>query len=499
MERRGNRKLALLRVLGSLLLGLAVVVGLLYFLVAVNLSQNLVESETYSIAVSDTNAYNRIYQEVLADPEVKENIGNLLGGVEFDEVDEGTEVLREVMPPSYLQAQTEDNINRLTGFLSGEREELEIYARLRLPLERVESAVLDRVHRRIEELEIRKPPPRESASPEPPSLGCPVSHLQQLAVASAVPLSQLSGGQIPQSAPSLKILTQECREREYDRWFGLLLEDAAIDRQTKDILERENPNLRRNFVEGDTRAFLKAAVDPLAQPLIDEALADIRRNLGRNNQLDLLAWLADESEDVSRRDIEEQAESLRNAVSAVNGAGRVIALAVVIAGLLLMALMHMPLPQRMLAWPGLTLVMGGGVSLVAGFALNSMVPGQIRNAVLEAASYSEDVPVSAINLAADLASSLGQQATTGFMPMTVAVIVIGGALLAVSPFSGALAGPARRILPGSRGKGGNGEQPPAAAPPPEPESAGLGDSQDILPSGESSNPDSDKDQNSRCG
>ena len=358
------------------------------------------------------------------------------------------------MPPSYIQAQTEDNINRFTGFMRGEREELEIYARLRLPLERVESAVLDKVHRRIEELEIR----------EPPSPGCSVPHLQGLAVASAVPLSQLSGGQIPQSAPSLKILTQECREQEYDRWFGLLLEEAAIDRQTKDILARENPNLRRNFVEGDTRAFLKVAVDPLAQPLIDEALADIRGNLQRNDRFDLLDWLADESEDVSRRDIEEQAESLRNWVSAVNGAGRVIALAVVIAGLLLMALMHLPLPQRMLAWPGLTLAIGGGVSLVAGFALNSMVPGQIRNAVLEAASYSEDMPVSAINLAADLASSPRAASTTGFMPMTVAVIVIGGALLAVSPVSGALAGPARRILPGSRGKGGNGEQPPAAAP-----------------------------------
>ena len=492
MERRGNRKLALLRVLGSLLLGLAVVVGLLYFLVAVNLSQNLVESETYSIAVSDTNAYNRIYQEVLADPEVKENIGNLLGGVEFDEVDEGTEVLREVMPPSYLQAQTEDNINRLTGFLSGEREELEIYARLRLPLERVESAVLDRVHRRIEELEIRKPPPRESASPEPPSLGCPVSHLQQLAVASAVPLSQLSGGQIPQSAPSLKILTQECREREYDRWFGLLLEDAAIDRQTKDILERENPNLRRNFVEGDTRAFLKAAVDPLAQPLIDEALADIRRNLGRNNQLDLLDWLADESEDISRRDIEEQAESLRNLVSAVNGAGRVIALAVVIAGLLLMALMHLPRSQRMLAWPGLMLTIGGGVSLLAGFALNSMLPGRIRNAVLEAASYSDEVPVSAINLAADLAKSLAEQATAGFMPVTVAVIATGGALILASLFSGALTGRVRRILRGSRGKGGNGELDSVAAQLPEPELAGSGDSQDVCPSDESSNSDSNK-------
>ena len=159
MERKGGRKLALLRVLGGLLLGLAVVSSLLYFLVAVNFSQNIVESDTYNIAISDTGAYDRIYEEVLADPEVKENIGNLLGGVEIDEVDEGIEVLREVMPPSYIQAQTEDNINRLTGFLRGEREELEIYARLGLPLRRIESAVLDKVHQRIEELEIKEPTP----------------------------------------------------------------------------------------------------------------------------------------------------------------------------------------------------------------------------------------------------------------------------------------------------------------------------------------------------
>ena len=368
MERQVNRKFALLRVFGGLLLGLAVVAGLLYLLVAVNLSQNLVESETYNVAISDTGAYNRFHQEVLADPDVKEDIGNLLGGVEFDQVDEVIEILREVMPPSYLQAQTEDNINRFTGFLSGEREELEIYARLRLPLERIESAVLGEIHRRVEELEIR----------EPSSTGCSVSHLQQLAAASAVPLSQLSAGQIPESAPSLEVLSRGCREREYDPWFGLLLEDAAIDGQTKDILARENPYLRRNFVEGDTRAFLKAVAGPLARPLIDEAVADIRRNLRRSEQFDILQWLADESEDISRRDVDEQAESLRNAAGAVNGAGRVISLAVVIAGLLLMALIHLPRPARMLGWPGITLAVGGGVSLLAGFALNSMASGANR-------------------------------------------------------------------------------------------------------------------------
>ena len=483
MERKGNHKLALLRVLGGLLLGLAVVVGLLYFLVAVNLSQNLVESETYNIAINDTGAYNRIYEEVLVDPEVEGNIGNLLGDVEFDLADEGMEVLREVMPPSYLQAQTEDNVNRFTGFLRGEREDLEIYVRLRLPLERIESAVLGEVHQRVEELEIR----------DPASTGCSVSHLQQLAAASAVPFSQLSAGQIPRSAPSLELLSQECRQREYDHWFGLLLEDAAIDRQTKDILERENPNLRRSFVEGDTRAFLKAVTDPLAKPLIDEAVADIRGNLHRSEQFDILQWLADESEDISRRDIEEQAETLRNVASAVNGTGRVIALAVVIAGLLLMALIHLPRPARMLGWTGITLAVGGGVSLLAGFALNSMAPGRISNAVLDRALYFDDVPVSAINLAADLAKSLAGQATTGFVPMTVAVIVIGGALIVVSPFSGALTGSVQRILPGSRGKEGNGDQGPATAPLSEPELTGPGDSQDACLSGESLNLDSDKD------
>ena len=320
-----------------------------------------------------------------------------------------------------------------------------------------------------------------------------MSHLRQLAAASAVPLSQLAAGQIPQSAPSLEILSRECREREYDRWFGLLLEDAAMVRQARDILERENPNLRRNFVEGDTSAFLEAVAGPLARPVIDEAVADIRRNLHRSEQFDILQWLADESEDISRRDMDEQAESLRNVAGTVNNTGRVVALAVVIAGLLLMALIHLPRPARMLGWTGITLAVGGGVSLLAGFALNSMVPGRIGNAVLDRALYFDDAPVSAMNLAADLAESLAGQATTGFMPMTVAVIGIGGALVVVSPFSGALTGPVRRILPGWRGKGGDGDQGPATAPLSEPELAGSGDSQDVCLSGESLDLDSDKD------
>lgn len=433
--------LTLLRALAGLILGLVVFAGLLYFLVVVNFSQRLVESEVYNAAISDTDAYNRIYDEVLVDEALKDQTGNLLGDIDIEVHEEAVEVLREVMPPSYLQGQTEENIDRFTGFLRYDRDELEIYASLKEPLERVEPAVLSKIHQIIDNLEIR----------EPPSPGCSPASARQLAAASAAPFASLSGGQLPESAPSLKILTRECRQREFDRWFDRVLDDPAINSQAALILENERENLRQYFVEGDPRAFLKSVADPLAKPLIDAAVADIRRNLQRNDRFDLLEWLAEESDDTSREDIEQQAESLREVVSAANGPWKIIALVIVVLGLLVMAAVHLPRPAEMLRWPGITLVIGGGVCLIVGFVLNSAIPGQFKDAIARGASYSADVPVSAINLAGDLVESFARQATAGFIPASVTVMVIGGVLIAASLFFGALSGVVRRILPSSDG------------------------------------------------
>ena len=433
--------LTVLRALAGLVLGLAVFAGLLYFLVVVNFSQRLVESEVYYVAIKDTDAYNRIYTEVLVDEALKDQTGNLLGDVEIQAHEEAVEVLREVMPPAYLQEQTEDNIDRFTSFLRYDREDLEIYASLRDPLERIEPAVLGKIHEIIDELEIE----------EHPSSTCSPAAMRRLAAASAIPYAKLSDGEIPESAPSLEILTRECREREFDRWFDLILDDPAINSQTALILENERANIRQYFVDFDTREFLKSVADPLVKPLIEDAVAEIRRNLQRNDQFDLLEWLAKESDDTSRADIEEQAESLREVVTAANGPGRLIALALVVLGTLLMAVVHLPRPAEMLRWPGITLVMGGGVCLLVGFVLNSAIPGQFRDAIARTASYSPDVPVSAINLAGDLVESFARQATAGFIPASVTVMVIGGLLIVASLASGILSALARRVVPGLNG------------------------------------------------
>ena len=50
------------------------------------------------------------------DEALKDQTGNLLGDVDIRVHEEAVEVLREVMPPAYLQEQTEENIDRFTEF-----------------------------------------------------------------------------------------------------------------------------------------------------------------------------------------------------------------------------------------------------------------------------------------------------------------------------------------------------------------------------------------------
>ena len=430
--------MTIVRALAGLVLGMVIFAGLLYFLVVVNFSQRLEDPEVYRASINETDAYNRIYDEVLVDEALKDQSENLLGGVEFDVQKESVEILKDVMPPAYLREQTEDNIDRFTDFLKEEQERLELFVELKEPLERVEPAILDRIYKKIDELEIKQP-----GSP-----GCSLASQRRLAADSAVPFAKLSNGELPTNAPSLETLTRDCRQTEFDVWFDRVLDDPAMNSEAARILEGERQQLRNAFVAGDTREFLKQAATPLITPVIDDAIREIRRDLQRGDRLDLLEKLAENSEDLTREDIDEQAESLRSTVSAANGPGRIIALLMVILGALVLAAVHFPRPADMLRWPGLALLMGGGVCLGVGFVLNSAVPGRIKDAAIRPISYSSDVPTAAISLAGDLGESFARQVTAGFIPAAVTVIVIGGVLLLASLFAGVIWAALRRVLPG---------------------------------------------------
>ncbi len=432
--------IALLRVLGRLVLGLAIFAGLLHFLVISNFTQRLVDSDVYGVAISDTDAYNRIYDEVLVDDALSDESQDLVGGLEIDAQEEAVELLRQVMPPSYLQEQTEDNIDRFTGFLNGDVDRLEIYVELKEPLERLEPTVEAEVYQYIDELEIV-----EAREP-----GCSPATIAWLATNSAKPLDQISNGELPESAPSLLAMTRECRESQFEAWFERVVTNAALSSQTSILLQSAKEDLREPFEEGDTKAFLKAAVTPLIGPLVEDAVSDIRRELQPGDQLDLIEKVVEESEDFTREDLDEQAEGLRDVLAFSNGTGRVIALTLIVVGVLLLAAVHLPEPAQVLRWPGVSLTLGGGVCLIAGFVMNSAIPNQLNRAVTYSTSFSADVPASAVNLAGDLLESFGRQATAGFLTPALVVLVLGVALIAASFGAEALVEVVKRVLPWPR-------------------------------------------------
>ena len=446
--------ITLLRAIAGLILGLIIFAGLLYSLVLVNFIQRLEDPEVYKTAINDTDAYNRIYDEVLVDEALADQTGDLLGGVEAETQEEIVEVLREVMPPSYLREQTENNIDRFTGYLVGDYEELNIYVDLEEPLNRVELSVVNRVDQIIDDLEIVEASPASSASATGPGgAGCPQDTLALLAAEYSEPLAQISDGEIPDSIPSLDILTRECRASLYDEWYERILDDPSINSETARILEDEKDSLRRSFVEGDTRELLKEAAGPLVEPVIEDAVRDVRRDLSRGDRLDLLQELAEISDEFSKDDVQDQAESLKEGMGAATGPARIIALLMVIVGALILAAVHFPKPADMLRWPGITLLLGGGVCLAVGIVVNSAVPGRIKDAIVNSTSYAPDVPAAAISLAGDMAESFARQVSAGFVPAAVTVLVVGAVLFAASFFADVIWAILRRVLPGSDGNG----------------------------------------------
>ena len=433
--------MTLLRAVAGLILGLVIFAGLLYSLVLVNFTQRLEDPEVYKTAINETDAYNRIYDEVLVDDALEDHTDDLLGGVEVAAREEVVEVLKDVMPPSYLREQIENNIDRYTGYLAGDYEKLDIFVELEEPLERVEPAVLAWVYGVIDDLEI----------PDPGPSGCSQVSMLRLASGTSGPFAEMSDGEVPDSAPSLDILTRECRGAQYDEWYDRVLNDPAMNSEAARILEDEKDNLRQPFVDGDTREFLKQAATPLVTPLIDDAVRDIRRDLMRGDRLDLLQELADNSDDVTREDIDEQAEALRDAMRTANGPGRIVALLMVVVGSILLAAVYLPRLADMLRWPGLTLLLGSGVCLVVGIVANSAIPGRIKDAIVHSTSYAPDVPTAAIDLSGDLVESFAQQATAGFIPAAATVLVIGAVLITASFFASAIWAAVRGILPGSDG------------------------------------------------
>ena len=147
--------LGIFRSIFGVVFGVIVFGGFFTYLVITNVEDNFLSAEFYTGKLDEENdngknVYDRIYEDVLADPEYKKG-QELQGGIKIDPQDRA-EVAEQIIPRAYLQSQVEGAITGAIDYLNKETEDPAIFIDLGPPLDNVKPALLEYIDRRIEGL-----------------------------------------------------------------------------------------------------------------------------------------------------------------------------------------------------------------------------------------------------------------------------------------------------------------------------------------------------------
>ena len=133
--------LAVLRPILGLLLAVVIIVGFLCFVVVSGFRSNFLSADFYADNISKNSVYDRIYDEVLLDPEFEKQTDYLVAGVEVPHEDV-VEVTRSILPPAYLQEQVEKALSGALDYLKRDSEEAQVFIELATPIDNIKPTVL---------------------------------------------------------------------------------------------------------------------------------------------------------------------------------------------------------------------------------------------------------------------------------------------------------------------------------------------------------------------
>ena len=416
----------IIRSVVSLVLGVAVFFGFLFVLLLNNFSDKMLNTEFYSETIAEEDTYNRVYDEVLLDSELENTTSDLLGDFQVVNQAEIVELLREIIPPAYLQSQVEGSIQRTVDYFNEDLDSLELFVELGPPLASVKPVLFRYIDRRIDGLAVE----------ELGQLECTPQRVSEVAQLYEDRWTELAGGTVPVSVPSLQTFTPACRQAIFSLAFQSVVEQSPLDERAKQGLLNERAEIERTFVDGDTRGVLKLAARPLATPLMNDAIVRIQEELDDQDRLDLIHQVSVWNDDFTEAELRSDIDSTRDWLNWSQKFGKAVALAMLIAGSALLALVHYPSLKNGMRWPGLTLLLTGVVFFVAGKVLESQLPDRLQDLVERSTSQVSGMPASVTDLGGDLLVSFGNQLTTGIAAPALTLLIIGALLFGASFFVG---------------------------------------------------------------
>ena len=355
----------ILRSTFTFLLGLVLFATFLVWLVA-GVALKLFDAWPYVDALREQDAYQRFFDQVMAEDSPNSPMRDLLHEVPGVTYKEKIALLREIVPPSYWQTQTEGNLDRAAAYWKGEAPTLELYLDLTEPRSRVHKVVQAHLDRFVDHLDIIEP-------------AWSLNLATQFTFARDVTESLyviLVLGEVPERIPSASIIPGVARPFVFDLVMTRLPERLALDQASRRELERATSALRERFLAGDTRGFLKQALAALVLPLVDEgfdrAIAGFPQDSqGRVNLLAAVAnTLGPPDADSLSQEVEVQGASLRQDLYRAQRAALVATLVATLA----MGLVFLPHWRAGLRWSGLGLLLTGLITFAMVWVAQTRLP-----------------------------------------------------------------------------------------------------------------------------
>lgn len=344
-------------------------------------SDHLLKPKLYGDALADNDVYQRVYSEVLTDPDVRDLTADLLGNFTIGDRDAATTaslsnaLLRLALPPATLEQATEQLTANALAYLRGETGRLDPRVNLSQALARLDdtasAVVRDLLARSSSEI---------------------LDNLPDYEAAVRSFADDLANGVIPTSVPFIG-------GRVVSESDILAVIDAAADFGLPEDVRQQVAAAVRS---GEARDALITAASEYARTHIEQLAASLAE--GGELRFDILDTLGERTGQPQRRAVAELNE-IRDAVQWVPAWLPEVSLMVAAGGAVTLAFANRSRPRRQLA-----LIGGGLLGASVLIRLGSLIVGRRFDSPLGTAAESLDaapLPRSVSSIVADLDRSIG--------------------------------------------------------------------------------------------
>jgi hypothetical protein len=400
---------AVMRAFGSLVFGCLVLGAFIAYLGSDAARGVFLNPDSYKETMEEEDIYNRVYDELLVDPAFQEKTLSVMGGYQVPSEDLAS-LSRDILPPAYLEMQTESAIDGVAAYLRNDNNDPHAYIDLNIPLSNIRPVVEEYLSDRIDSITLT-----------------PVSTPGELSQEFIALFLSLERGEIPQRAPSLASIPLSFRLQAYDEAVASF---EARSRLQSPIsisalaLEGQSVRIKAEILEGDIRAALKVATSAIAAPVIDSAVLQLRQDLDSAGRLDLVDKVAG-ADGKSRAELLEESDRARGFLDSFNKATQVTALTVMALATVLLIAIHLPQWRYSFLWSGFALLTAGVFALLVGLVVRTQISDR---ELLQCG----DLPASACNMLSDISSNLISTAGGGILMPAIIVTAIGTGFMLLS-------------------------------------------------------------------